>query len=598
MSRPRTQQPLYRTQSDTLKLQRLIEVLKDRGSDLGDSLESSAADFLTDVKPKAKTSLSSIPHYTGDEDDGSSFEEGANDAEEEDWGSDWEYDTSDTVPKTPPPTPQVDIRKPILIPQIKADSPDDDMKVATPPKPSVPPPPLPEDDKSHLDMAVLRRERRASSLALASGVLAANLQKAFDSNEPSKIPEAPATLQNATEHKRDEIIADASEEVAKEEGVEISEASDKNDAVNTSQTAQRDPVVQKTENMLEATGLLGRRMSSSGSSSSEPAKKNSLEALVKQSTSVLNTILAVVKDEANSSDYKCEKNEHKPIQEEPGEMTVKTTSNPGPVAKEPEPESKSEPEQVEESPAPVPTPIVIEPPTVREEPPTPSSVKKGVRFEEQENPDEQPVQPTITDLRDQPSDKSQYDEVPEPMPELPILVSNENLLKPIPMAPRKISLPAPTIPESPAPRIQAPRPRSNRKKSTLASQWRKNRVKQRSRECTPIMSETNSDRGDEEEDDNEDSNAPVVPDKAAFSSRIDTFREWQRTYPHTTPTPECLCSAGFFMIPGSEDSVRCFQCGLVQFGWEPGDSPWKRHRRYSPNCLYVITKTKEGDTLD
>ena len=43
----------YRTQSDTLKLQRLIEVLKERGSDLGSSLESSASDFLTDVKPRA-----------------------------------------------------------------------------------------------------------------------------------------------------------------------------------------------------------------------------------------------------------------------------------------------------------------------------------------------------------------------------------------------------------------------------------------------------------------------------------------------------------------------------------------------------------------
>ncbi len=41
-----------RTRSDTLKLQRLIEVLKERGSDLGGSLESSASDFLADVRPK------------------------------------------------------------------------------------------------------------------------------------------------------------------------------------------------------------------------------------------------------------------------------------------------------------------------------------------------------------------------------------------------------------------------------------------------------------------------------------------------------------------------------------------------------------------
>ena len=42
----------YRTQSDTLKLQRLIDVLKERGSDLADSLETKAKDFLNDVKQK------------------------------------------------------------------------------------------------------------------------------------------------------------------------------------------------------------------------------------------------------------------------------------------------------------------------------------------------------------------------------------------------------------------------------------------------------------------------------------------------------------------------------------------------------------------
>ena len=61
----------YRTQSDTLKLQRLIEVLKERGSDLAGSLENKAKDFLNDVKPKVKPPL--IPHYESDQDDGSSF---------------------------------------------------------------------------------------------------------------------------------------------------------------------------------------------------------------------------------------------------------------------------------------------------------------------------------------------------------------------------------------------------------------------------------------------------------------------------------------------------------------------------------------------
>jgi hypothetical protein len=44
----------YRTRSNTLKLQRLIEVLRERGSDLAASLEATAADILDDVKPKSK----------------------------------------------------------------------------------------------------------------------------------------------------------------------------------------------------------------------------------------------------------------------------------------------------------------------------------------------------------------------------------------------------------------------------------------------------------------------------------------------------------------------------------------------------------------
>jgi hypothetical protein len=44
----------YRTRSNTLKLQRLIEVLRERGSDLAASLEATASDFLDDVKPKSK----------------------------------------------------------------------------------------------------------------------------------------------------------------------------------------------------------------------------------------------------------------------------------------------------------------------------------------------------------------------------------------------------------------------------------------------------------------------------------------------------------------------------------------------------------------
>ena len=80
----------YRTQSDTLKLQRLIDVLKERGSALGDSLENKAKDFLTDVKQKRAASPL-IPHYDSDDSSGgSSFGKNVKDDDDDDWGSDWE----------------------------------------------------------------------------------------------------------------------------------------------------------------------------------------------------------------------------------------------------------------------------------------------------------------------------------------------------------------------------------------------------------------------------------------------------------------------------------------------------------------------------
>ena len=87
----------YRTQSDTLKLQRLIGVLKERGSDLADSLENKAKDFLNDVKQKRHSPL--IPHYDSDASSGgSSF--GKKEDDEDDWGSDWEEWNDDDCTQT------------------------------------------------------------------------------------------------------------------------------------------------------------------------------------------------------------------------------------------------------------------------------------------------------------------------------------------------------------------------------------------------------------------------------------------------------------------------------------------------------------------
>ena len=54
----------YKTRSDTLKLQRLIDVLKERGSETAVNLESSASDFLNDVKVNKFYKGASINHVS------------------------------------------------------------------------------------------------------------------------------------------------------------------------------------------------------------------------------------------------------------------------------------------------------------------------------------------------------------------------------------------------------------------------------------------------------------------------------------------------------------------------------------------------------
>ena len=57
----------YRTRSDTQKLQRLIDFLRERGNDsAAANLEATASDFLNDVKPKYKPG--DIPFYDGNTD--------------------------------------------------------------------------------------------------------------------------------------------------------------------------------------------------------------------------------------------------------------------------------------------------------------------------------------------------------------------------------------------------------------------------------------------------------------------------------------------------------------------------------------------------
>ena len=157
MSSSSSSSTLYRTQSDTLKLQRLIEVLKERGSDLGSSLETSANELLADVKPKSKeTSKRKTSEYSATSQSSQTVERkislgaklerhiGLNRAEG--------FDDSD-IARAPPPTP--------VLPPPGAYNPARlQGPRSTPPPPKIPPPPLPEDTEMIPSM-----RRRGSALA-------------------------------------------------------------------------------------------------------------------------------------------------------------------------------------------------------------------------------------------------------------------------------------------------------------------------------------------------------------------------------------------------------------------------------------------------
>merc|ERR1711971_555511 len=104
--------PGYKTKSDTMLLRRLINNLKERGSEVAEELERKAHNFLTDVKSKKKPALQS---FESDE--------------ESEWeGSEWEEE--EEVPFSLPPPPA---RLSLPIPS----------PVPPPPRQATPPPPSP-----------------------------------------------------------------------------------------------------------------------------------------------------------------------------------------------------------------------------------------------------------------------------------------------------------------------------------------------------------------------------------------------------------------------------------------------------------------------
>ena len=200
----------YRTQSDTLKLQRLIEVLKERGSDLGNSLEATASDFLGDVKQRQQQQPQerAVPHYEdGEEASGSSYEEGDDEDKTEVFESDLEDDeNARPPPKTPPPTPAVVIEAPKL-----------------PDPPRLPPPPVPTGSSPVLP----RYNRRSASLS----DMAASKGNNPDSPpaSPSAIGPVVATIKKKVHFLMDE--SDSEEETSPRKGDVLSALVKKSTAV-------------------------------------------------------------------------------------------------------------------------------------------------------------------------------------------------------------------------------------------------------------------------------------------------------------------------------------------------------------------------------
>ena len=66
--------------------------------------------------------------------------------------------------------------------------------------------------------------------------------------------------------------------------------------------------------------------------------------------------------------------------------------------------------------------------------------------------------------------------------------------------------------------------------------------------------------------------------------RLTTFVDW----PQDCPIREWELSVAGFYYLGSGDNVKCYKCGIALRNWDPTDTPWGEHKKWSPNCPLVI----------
>lgn len=66
--------------------------------------------------------------------------------------------------------------------------------------------------------------------------------------------------------------------------------------------------------------------------------------------------------------------------------------------------------------------------------------------------------------------------------------------------------------------------------------------------------------------------------------RLATYKDWPRTAP---VRPEDLARDGFYYLR-REDHVKCIFCNLVLKCWERGDIVRAEHRKFNPNCPFLL----------
>lgn len=122
--------PQYKTstRSDTLKLRRFIQLLKERGSDLAEDIERKAQNFLSDVQVKRKPVLQEV--FESDE-EFSSFEEEFDESPEE------QLLPLEPMPPPPPSPPKLIPRTPSPPPPLEPEP----VKEPSPPPPKLEPKP-------------------------------------------------------------------------------------------------------------------------------------------------------------------------------------------------------------------------------------------------------------------------------------------------------------------------------------------------------------------------------------------------------------------------------------------------------------------------